>query len=334
MKRQTTLLLAAAGLFLVGCGYDGDIGEQPISTRYMHKYGYDVNKAEWESQRYPGQVLTTLRNGTTITESFEEGILHGPKSRTYPHSQTIKVLEQYDHGTLKSRMNYSIRGIPEVEEVFLSADHKKVTNWYPNGTPKSCEEYDSEQLIAGQYFNTSNELDSKIDNGMGERTVRNASGDILTKEIFRDFEVTYVETYHPNETLYTATPYRHGKVHGEKKEFAMTGEPVSIENWRNGFLHGLSTYYQNGYKYLEISYRFNKKFGVEKHYIDGEILAEETHWKNDQRHGSSIVYYDGVARTSWYHRNINVTKEKYDELLQRESMIAHMNERGKLHKVR
>lgn len=329
MKKALLLLLSTTGLILTGCQEQRDPGEETISQRFIHKYGYDVSKSEWESELYPGQVQTNLRNGTTIVESFEEGVLHGERTKTFPHSQTVRVSEKYDHGVLLSRTNYNVRGFPEHEEVFHTPTQTKLTIWYPSGTPRSIEELNEGLIVSGQYFNTKNELDSTIDNGMGEKTIRNSFGDILAKEVYRDFEVTLEETFHPNQKLHTSTPFKHGKIHGAKKVFSMAGDPLAVENWKNNLRHGASTYYQNGNKFLEVNYRLGKKSGVERNYIDGEILTEETHWRNDQRHGPSIVYFDGVARTSWYHRNVKTTQEKYDELVAREAMIARMNQRSK-----
>lgn len=322
MKNRHVLFLMSMGLIVASCQLDDN--KNVISQRYIHKYGYDVSRDEWHAQQYPGQVLTTMRDGMTITESYEDGLLHGSKTISYPHSQTVKILENYEKGKLTKRVTYSIRGVPQQEEVFKSPIHVLVTAWYPSGTPKLKEEYKENVLVNGQYFTVSNETDSRIENGTGEKTVRNHSGDLLAKEIFNNYGVTYIETYYPNNMPHTATSYEDGKMHGDHKIFAMTGEPISVESYQKGQLHGLCTYFQNGYKYLETPYAHGFKSGVEKHYIDGESIAEETEYVDGVKHGSSVIYVDGSAKTTWYFENQKVSHSKFDELVQREQMIMTM----------
>jgi antitoxin component YwqK of YwqJK toxin-antitoxin module len=322
MKKRRALLIASAGLVLSSCTPDD--GRNVISQRYIHKYGYDVSHDEWMSQQYPGQVLTTLRDGMTITETYEDGLLHGAKTTTYPHSQTIHSLEEYERGRLHKRITYSVRGVPQKEELFKSAAHIVATTWYPSGTPKSKEEFKEEILINGQYFTVSNETDSRVENGTGERTIRNQSGDLLSREVFNNYGITYIETYYPNNMPHTATSYDNGKIHGEKKVFAMSGEPLSVEGYTNGILDGVATYYQNGYKYLEIPYTEGNKNGLVRHYIDGETVVEETEYLYGIKQGPSIVYCDGSARTTWYFEDRKVTRNQYEQLIQRRDMIMAM----------
>lgn len=292
-----------------------------ISQRYIHKYGYDVSPEEWKTQQYPGQVLTTMRDGKTITESYEDGQLHGLRTETYPHSQTVKIMEQYERGRLNKRVVYSIRGVPETEELYKTDAHLLVTSWYPKGTPKSKEEYKDGVLINGWYYNAANETDTRIENGTGEKTVRNQNGDLLSKEIFNNYQINYIESYYPNNTPCTTVSYENGKINGQKKHFSMTGEPIFVEQYINGHKHGVCTYYQNGYKYLEVPYAFGVKNGVERHYIDGETVSEETEYQDGIKNGPSVVYCDGSARTTWYFENQKVSRSKYEQLVQRHEAI-------------
>ena len=321
--KKATIPLCLLALLAAGCDNDST-SKNVLSQRYIHKYGYDVSQEEWQAQSYPGQVLTTLRDGKTITESYEDGLLHGSRTETFPHSQTVQMLETYERGHLAKRITYNIRGVPQAEEKFNSPTHVVVTSWYPKGTPKSKEEFKDNILINGQYFSASNETDSRIENGTGERILRNSSGDILSREIFNHFALTYVETYFPNNTPHVTTSYENGKIHGEKKVFAMSGEPVSVQNYFHGKKHGISTYYQNGYKFLEVAYVDGLKDGMERQYIDGETLVEETQYAEGMKHGPSIVYCDGAARTSWYFEDNKVSRSKFESLLMRDDLITTM----------
>jgi antitoxin component YwqK of YwqJK toxin-antitoxin module len=325
MKKRYAIFFPLIALTLLSCG-DGN-NKQVISQRYVHKYGYDVSREEWKAEAYPGHVLTTLRDGKTITEAYEDGLLHGSKTETYPHSQTIQTLEHYERGNLAKRITYNIRGVPQKEELFKGENHVIITTWYPNGTPKSTEEFRDEILINGQYLNASNETDSRIENGTGERTIRNQSGDILSKEVFNNYLLTYVETYYPNNTPHTTASYENNLLNGERKEFAMTGEPISVENYYKGLRHGLSTYYQNGYKYSEVPYAHGLKNGIERHYIDGEILVEETEFHDSIKQGASILYCDGSAKTTWYFENQIVSRSKYEQMMERHELIMTMGQK-------
>ena len=320
MKAKYVPLIA---LLLIACDNDSK-KKDVISQRYVHKYGYDVSRDEWKSELYPGQVLTTLRDGKTITESYEDGILHGARTETYPHSQTLQSLEQYEKGRLLKRVNYNVRGVPQEETQFRGDKHLVVITWYPTGTPKSKEEIKDDILVNGQYFNLANETDSRIENGTGEKTIRNQSGDILAKEVFNNYALTYEETYYPNNTPHVTASFEGGLLHGERKVFAMGGEPISVENFYKGQKHGIATYYQNGYKYLETPYVQGLKNGIERHYIDGEIISEETEFQNDLRQGSSILYCDGSAKTNWYFEDELVSRSKYEQLMQRHELIMGM----------
>lgn len=319
MNKSVLIFLGAATL-LTSCKSKSDEGV--VSQRYIHKYGYDVSKEEWDVQRYPGQVLTTFRNGKTITETYEDTFLHGEKTVSFEHSQTVQTKEIYQKGILTKRTTFNIRGVPEQETVFKTPSHLLITNWYTTGSPKAKEEYRDGKLINGQYYSLGNETDSCITNGNGEKTVRNTAGDLLSKEVYTNYKIAYIETYHPNNTPSTITSYNDDKIHGEIKKYALSGEPLSIENYRNGKKHGICTYYQNGYKYQETTYTEGRKDGIEKFYIDGETLSEETEYKAGNKHGPSIVFCDGTARTFWYFNNQKVSKSTFDQYEEREVMIS------------
>jgi len=330
MKRLIPLFVPLLALFAVGC-HNSNQGknEQVVSERYIHKYGYDVSKEEWETATYPGQVITTLRNGITVTASYEDGMLHGATTYTYPHSHTTESLNIYERGNLVKKTSYNIRGIPFKEEVFLSPSHAKITRWYTSGTPLSVEEYHNTELLEGEYYNKNNEVMQRVAKGTGIRITRDQHEQVIAKETIESGYPVKRETFHSHGIPHTVVPLSGGKIHGEKKVFAPSGEPISSENYRHNVLHGPATYFQNGYRYLEVSYRNGFKHGIERHFVDGETIVEETEWYDGQKHGPSIVYFDGMSKTRFYYNNTPVTKERYRELLEQEENIAIMNDRAK-----
>ncbi len=239
---------------LAGCNNNSSRSRESevVSQRYIHKYGYDVSPDEWQSNHYPGQVITAMRNGVTITSTYEDGILHGPTTYTHPHSQTLESLEVYSHGTMAKKTIYDVKGLPEREEQYLSPSRLKVISWYKQGSPRSSEEYCDSALVSAEYFNTKNECEARISNGYGERITRDRSGRLLSNERIDEGFVALRKTFHENSTPSSIVSFAGGTQHGEKRLFAEGGEPISVENYINGQKDGLCTYYQNGAKYLEI----------------------------------------------------------------------------------
>jgi antitoxin component YwqK of YwqJK toxin-antitoxin module len=319
MNKSAIMILSAAIIF-TSCNKPSQ--EDVISKRYIHKYDYDVPETQWFEKKCPGKILTTYRNGKTISESYEDSLLHGEKTISFERSQTIQIREVYKKGTLVKRTNYNSKGIPEEEIIYKSPTHQIITNWYATGSPKSKEEFKDNKLINGTYFSIANETDSCITNGNGEKTNRNSSGDILSKEVFSNFEIAYIETYHPNKTPHTIKSYDKGYLHGEVKEFTLSGEPLIVENYKHGQRHGISTRYQNGYKYQETTYYEGLKNGIEKFYIDGESLTEETLYKLGLKHGPSVTFYDDSGTTCWYFNNQKVSKDTFDQYEERDMMIT------------
>ena len=328
MKRTLPLFLPLVALVLGGCNNSSN-DESVVSQRYIHKYGYDVSKDEWESTDYPGQVLTTLRDGVTITATYEEGILHGPTTYTHPHSHTKECVEYYDRGQLVKKVNFSLRGIPASEELYLSDTHQKITKWFKSGTPQSIEEYVDGKLVSAEYTNSGNEILSRIEGGQGIRFIWDKHEKVKAKETYNDGEAILRETFFFSGNPKEIISLRHGKMHGEVKRFAETGEPLSIETYSDDAKHGLSTYFQNGTKYLELSYVHGMRDGAERHYVDGETLVEETFWEGNMKHGPSRVFYDGLAKTQWFYNNSKVSKVKFEDLSRREQEIAEMDERSR-----
>lgn len=299
-----------------------------ITQRFIHKYGYDVSREEWENERYPGQIITTLQNGITMVAAYEEGDLHGITTYTHPYSNTIASQNYYDRGNLIKKISYDIRGLPLQEELFLSPQHYKITSWYTQGVPKCIEEYIQDRLSEGQYFSMNNELEAKIHLGTGEKICRNAQGKLLAKETYEQGNLLSITTYHVNGTPHIITPYKMSAVHGERKTFAATGEPIAIENFYSDQLHGVSTYFQNGVKYVDINFSHGQRHGMERRFIDGDILVQQIKWEHDRKHGPSTVYSDGFARTDWYFNDKIVAKERFDTLTEQDRLLITMTERA------
>ena len=127
MLGRTIFLLSCLSLIAVGCGApEAKNDDEVIAQRFIHKYGYDVPKDVWEEKNYPGEVITTYRNGVTVTSHFEDGLKHGESLRTYPHSQTTETKEEHNRGILTQKTSYNIRGIPYQEDNWEDVVYNKL----------------------------------------------------------------------------------------------------------------------------------------------------------------------------------------------------------------
>ena len=321
------LPLALSLLLLYGCGGSNSHENSIVSQKYVHKFGYAVSKEDWMQKDYPGQVITTLSNGVTITSTYEGSTLHGPTTHTYPNSQTIHYFYLYDHGTLSKEIVYNALGMPTRERVQLSPHRYTLTMWYHDGTPMCIEDYADEELLDGEYMTVNNEIESRVEKGNGLRITRDFKGTLLSKDIFENGYIAKQETFYPSGTPESIVHFAMNKLHGEKRTFAESGEPLSIEEWVGGQLHGKSTYFANGIKQVEIHYLHGAKNGPELHYRDdGMTVAQEILWENDRRQGPTTYYVDGSTQTEWWYEGKHITQKRYEELDRLDQMISQIND--------
>lgn len=311
-------------LLLSGCqccksnNQNGEI----LSQRYIHKYGYLVSKEEWEAKIYPGQVVTCLSDGVNVTATYENGVLHGPMTYTFPHSQNIEIYHLYNWGDRVKEVKYNEMGMPIQERIQLSPARYSMTGWYSSGSPTYVEEYAGEELVEGQYYTTENDIEARVEKGRGLRITRDLNGALLAKESIEAGYATKKETFYISGTPESLAFYHRGLLNGEKRTFAPGGEPLSVEQWVDGQLHGIASYYKNGTKYLEIAYRNGEKNGIERHFIDGQAVSQEIVWEADMKHGPSTFYFDGKAEEQqWFYGGKPVNKRKFDELLELDGHI-------------
>ena len=324
MKTRIVCVLGALTVVLSGCGQKKE--ENPvISQQYIHKYGYSVSKAEWHAKKYPGQVITTMRNGVTITSTYENGVLHGPTTRTYPHSQTPENYSLYNQGAIVREVQYDIKGMPVRESAQLSPTRYSITLWYTDGTPLSIEEFAGEELLEGQYFTMKNEIEARVEKGNGRKIHRDQKGVLIAIEDYAQGSLIRREHFYPTGAPESITHFAKGKLHGEKRTFLQTGEPLAIEEWVNGKLDGKTTQFKNGTKITETSYLNGMKNGFETHFLDGEVISQRILWENDRKHGAALYYIGGNAKTEYYYNGLKVEKKDFDAQTRMDEMISQIS---------
>lgn len=318
MKRFSPYI---AALVVASCQTDTS-PNQIVSQKFVHKYGFNVSEEEWEQRAQEGQTIATLKNGVTITRTFETGNLHGPTTYTFPNSSTVERILLYDQGILLKETVQDENGVPIREEAYEFDDRKILTFWNDQGVPLSVEEYNGEQLVDGKYFSPEHELEAKVENGNGFRTKRDRSGLLISRDQIENGVLSARTTYHPNGQVHTISHYQDYLLHGAQTKFTISGRPLMSLQWNRGILDGTKTVYRNGLKVAEVPYVQGQKNGIETHYDDLGNLIAEILWRNDKKHGCSKFYTEESQESEWYFNDALVSLEKFELLEVREKMIA------------
>lgn len=324
--KQCSLLTVATLAILLGSCQNNDSLDSIVSQKFVHKYGFDLSPKEWEESPEDGQEVALLKNGVKITRSYENGILHGPTTYTFPHKATVEKCLVYDQGTLLKETIYDQQGMPIREEAYEYDDRMIVTLWDQQGVPLSIEEYDGDILVDGKYFTTEHELDGKVENGFGERVKRDRSGLLISRDQIENGILVQRTTYHPSGHVHTVSHYHDYQLHGEQLKFTSIGRPLMRLCWNHGVLDGSKTIYRNGLKAAEIPYVAGEKHGTELRYDDLGNLTAEVLWRNDRKHGCCKFYTEDSSESHWFFNGNSVTASKFELLEEREQMIAEFNQ--------
>jgi antitoxin component YwqK of YwqJK toxin-antitoxin module len=289
--------------------------EDVVCETYVHRYGVPLDPDDWHCRGRDGHVVSTLKNGVTVSKTYEGGILHGETTYTFPHQEIIQKREFYEQGQLVQEVQNYPNGIPQQQIVYSSPAQRSLVGWYESGSPQCKEEYDGDLLVRGEYYNLYHQTESVVDNGNGVRIRRDGYGQLLSKDDVCDGQMTARTTYHPNGAPESITPYVNGKIEGERKTFYPGGDPNTIELWTNNCQHGYTVIFQNGERFSEMPYVRGQRHGIEKRYRDGQALVEEVSWECGQRHGPCYSYVGNDTRTDWYFEGQKVNKRVYDAMM-------------------
>lgn len=316
IMRYLLASLAVVALMATACTRNRqyDCCEVVINETYLHKYGVEVPSEDWTARGEDGKVISTLKTGVVIAKSFSAGQLDGETTYSFPHSDVAEKVETYSQGTLVKEVINDRSGTPKQQTVYDSPESKTITLWYENGSPQSVEQYLGDRLLRGEYYTTTHQLESSVENGSGTRIVRDESGQLLGHDNFANAQIVSKATFYANGSPKEVIPYRAGTVDGIKKTFMPGGEPASIEMWINGKQDGLTVLYQHGEKQAEVFYVKGYKEGIEKHYRDGNAVVEEITWKEGKRTGPTTIYVGNNETTDWYFQDKQVSQSVYEQM--------------------
>lgn len=304
----TTLLTTVLGASSCNrASQRGDI----VDETYVHCYGVEVPPSRWTSSGQNGKVISTLKDGVVVSKTYENGILEGETTCSFPHSDIIEKRAEYVNGVMAKESVYDNTGTPLRETVY-EPDQTIVTSWYESGTPHSKEILQGNNIIYGEYYTPAHEIESRIENGHGERVNRDAYGQLLHIDNVADGKLIQRNVYHITGSPHAIIPYQNDLIHGQRKTYHPGGEPHTIEEYANNVQHGITIVYKNGEKYAEVPYEQGHKNGVEKRYRDGKDLIQEIHWVNDTRQGPTFNFVGNTVQVDWYYKDKKVDKSQYD----------------------
>lgn len=327
MKPLSWTFFISAALVAVSCQKNDSL-DSVVSQKFVHKYGFDVSEEEWEQRSQEGRIVTLLKSGVKVSRCYENGILHGNTTYTFPHSNVIEKLLVYDEGTLLKECLYDSSGMPIREEVYELDDRTLLTLWNEKGVPLSVEEFDGELLVQGAYYTPEHQCEGEVSEGMGDRIKRDRTGLLVSHDRIEGGTMISRTTYHPNGQIHSVSHYHDYQLHGEQLKYSSLGRPLMILNWDHGVLSGPKTVFRSGYKVAEIPYVDGQKHGVEIHYDDLGNLTAEIHWKNNKKHGPRKLYSEEGTETEWFHKDQLVSAEKFEVLESRDQLIAEFNGGG------
>lgn len=320
MNKKNTLLIALLALSAASCSprccYDPC--NEVLHETYVHKYGVEVAPQDWSARGQCGQVTSVSKDGTTTTRQYDNGILHGDCTYTFPHSSAVARRDNYHQGALLTQTHYYPSGGAHTEIKPISDARRQVTTWYESGEPKSVEEHEGPTLLSGEYYTTDHSIEARVDDGNGTRVNRDPYGQLVSREQFENGVPHKVTTFHANGSPKDVVPLQNGTAHGSIQSYMPDGEPAKITQLHQGVPHGVTAVYQNGEVVATLPYNNGVLDGVEERYKDGHVLATQITWVAGQRQGPTHHYAGGNVTTDWYYRDQLVSKNDYEILMNKE----------------
>lgn len=284
----------------------------------VHRYGVSLEPEDWSDRGQCGQVISMRKDGVSVARNYDNGILHGECTYSFPHRNVVQKKESYNQGTLVQEQDHYPNGLPRKQTAYEN-ERQKVTVWYENGAPHAREVIENGKIVNGEYYNIDQQNESRVENGNGLRTARDGYGQLQSVDTIENGQMVTSTTYHPNGTPATITPYVNGKIEGERRTYLPGGEPATIEKWTGNAQHGVLQEFEHGEKRAEIPYVNGRKNGIERRFRDdGTTVAQEITWVQGQRHGPAYSYVGNTTKVDWYFR---------DKLVANKSTFDMMNNR-------
>jgi antitoxin component YwqK of YwqJK toxin-antitoxin module len=310
---RTIFLPLLTAVTLVGCNGSTNKHSEIVKESYIHKYGVEVSKEEWNERGKSGRFVVTRKDGVTVSKTYNNGVLEGDTTISFPHNRSIETLQSYHEGNLVRAVNNYASGMPKEELRNTTNQDRILTSWYESGTPRSVETQQGDLLVKGDFYTQDHTIESRITNGKGTRTLRDSYGQLISRDTFSDGLLNTITTYHTNGTPEEVTPYVQNQVHGLKKTFLAGGEPNTIETWIKGVQEGLTTTFRNGDIHSKVEFVAGRANGTER-IFEGSSVVEEISWVAGKQHGPKVFHVEDKSNTSWYYNGKLVSKTLFDDM--------------------
>lgn len=282
----------------------------------VHRYGVPLEPEDWSERGQYGRVISMRKDGVAVTRNYEAGVLHGECTYTFPHRDVIQTKEIYDQGNLSQELVHYPNGFPQQQLAYDSPNCQSVTVWYESGAPHCREQIENGHLMHGEYYSIDQQVESRIAQGNGLRTLRDGQGQLQSVDTIQNGQMLLRTTYHPNGVPATVTPYVNGVIEGERRTYSSGGEPATIETWGGNVQHGVTHVFEQGEKRIEVPYVNGRRHGIERRYRDdGQAVAQEFTWVQGQKHGPVYSYVGNTTQTDWYYRNRLVPNKSTFDML-------------------
>lgn len=311
-KRSHSLSYAFLCWLPLVCGGCQKNSQEVVKTSYFHQYGPEVKSDDWKEQGCTGEVVELMGDGIEVRKSYEDDLLNGMSTWSFPHSKIVERFEEYEKGKkIAFGWNYP-SGSPEWQDELLPDGKRVVRSWYEDGSPRFVEEVVDGHVAEGQYFTDFGDVEAIIIDGNGMKIERTPQGVLVARERYVDKDPIVREIFYPNGLVKEVISYRSSKKDGLRKCFDDAGRPLLIESWKNDSLDGLTTNFKEGIKIHQVSYKNGKKNGVELLYdADSGVVVEEISWSDDVKHGPFKVKTGTDVLTTWYLKGVKVTEEQF-----------------------
>ncbi len=311
---KTVSLFSLCFLLLLSSCKKAPLGEEVICST-IHRYGVPIEPREWENRGQSGQIVSLRKDGVTVTRSYDNGIVHGNCSYSYPYRETVQKKEIYNRGALQQEISYFPTGLPSDQIIYESPDVQLRTFWYENGAPQCQEKIEKGLLCQSEYYTPEQHMESQIQEGFGTKTYRNSHGTLEYIDQIEQGQTTFRTHFHPNGNPAATVPYCNGLIEGERRSYLPEGEPLTIEMWENDQQHGHTTTFEFGERRADIPYVEGKIHGIQQVYQDEKNLAQEITWVKGKKHGPCYTYIGNSRQIDWYFQDRKVPNKATFDML-------------------
>lgn len=318
MKRPW--ILAIPFLFMA-CDRNNS-GEEVVSQKYIHKYGFELDEKEWIARDRDGKIEQYLENGVKVAKTYENGYLHGETTYSYPYSATVEKSYMYEEGELVQETFHDRSGVPIQQKTYDSEDEKTITFWNVSGSPLRIERYERGLLVDGTYYSPQNTIESEVQEGEGIRYKRSRTGVLLGIDHISQGELQKRTTFYPNGQTHVVSEFSDYLLNGKQEIYTASGRLYMSKDWEDGFMHGKKIAYKNDQVVMETPYEYGKKDGVEKRFDPQGNLLAEIRYQDDEKHGLTIRYSDkDLAKEEWFFHGKATSHERFQALMHKEEAL-------------